>query len=243
MNDLQFRKQCISDPHSTDRDFQEALGQEQRRRFQQQCQAFDAKLADALEIAAPADLTQRIIARNRESRRSKPLGWSGWRPTLAAAASVAATMLLAVSLLLRPQVAVSEMMIDHLYDDIKALHVRTVVSDAQLLHVLEHFDIEVQRSSVGTLHFAELCEIDKTTGMHLVYDGASGPVTVIYLPGKRVKRLQAIARDQFQGVVFPYQAGVMAIIGLMGEDLLLQKQRVQKAILWRRAAANERHTS
>ena len=148
-------------------------------------------------------------------------------------------MLLTVSLLLRPQVAVSEMMIDHLYDDINALHVRTVVSDAQLLHVLEHFNIEVQRSSLGTLHFAELCEIDKTTGMHFVYDGASGPVTVIYLPGKKVKRLQAIARDQFQGVVFPYHTGVMAVIGLMGEDLLMQKERVQKAILWQHADANE----
>lgn len=239
MNDLQFRKQCISDPQCPDREFQEALGQDEQRRFQQQCLAFDAKLADALEIAVPEDLAQRIIASNRESRRRNRLGWGNWRPTLAAAASIAATMLLTVSLLLRPQVAVSEMMIDHLYDDINALHVRTVVSDAQLLHVLEHFNIEVQRSSLGTLHFAELCEIDKTTGMHFVYDGASGPVTVIYLPGKKVKRLQAIARDQFQGVVFPYHTGVMAVIGLMGEDLLMQKERVQKAILWQHAAANE----
>jgi hypothetical protein len=242
MNDLQFRKQCISDPRSPDPDFREALGKEQRRRFQQQCLAFDAKLASALEIAAADDLAQRIIARHRESRCGNRHRWSNWRPTLAAA-SVAATLLLAVSLLLRPQLAVSEMLIDHLYDDIDALHVRTVVSDAQLLHVLEQFNVEIQRASLGTLHFAELCEIDETTGMHFVYDGASGPVTVIYLPGKRVKRLQAIAREQFQGVVFPYHAGVMAIIGLMGEDLLLQKERVQKAISWRNAAANQQQNS
>lgn len=235
MNGLQFRKQCIIDPDTPDMEFQQALETDENRHFQEQCKEFDSKLADAFDVAVPDDLAQRIIDRNsaQKSAHSRGFTWSNWRPSLAAAASVAATMVLAVSLLLRPQVAVSEMMIDHLYDDIKALHVRTVVADAELLHVLQHFNVGIERSSIGTLHYADVCDIDKTKGMHFVYDGASGPVTVIYLPGKDVKRLQAISRDQYQGVIFPYQQGVMAIIGLMGEDVLQQKKKVQKALLWK----------
>ena len=141
-------------------------------------------------------------------------------------------------LLLRHQVALSEIVIDHLYEDINALHVRTAVTDAELGHVLDHFDVDIERTSIGTLHFADVCHIDKTDGIHVVYDGANGPVTAIYLPGKEVKRLQAISRDQFQGIIFPYHEGVMAIIGLMGEDVLQQKDKVEKALLWKTAGGD-----
>lgn len=237
MNELKFRKQCIIDPETPDLEFQQALESANNREFQEQCMEFDSKLADALNVAAPDDLAQRIIERNRAHKtdRSRGFSWNNWRPSLAAAASIAATMVFAVALLLRPQVALSEMMIDHLYDDINALHVRTVVTDAELLHVLDHFNVDIERTALGTLHFADVCHIDKTEGIHVVYDGASGPVTVIYLPGKEIKRLQAISRDQFQGIIFPYQQGVMAIIGLMGEDVLQQKKKVEKALLWKAA--------
>ena len=237
MNDLQFRKQCIIDPYTPDVEFQQALETATNRKFQEQCMEFDSKLADALNVAAPDDLAQRIIERNRSQKtgRSRSFSWNNWRPSLAAAASIAATMVFAVALLLRPQIALSEMMIDHLYEDINALHVRTVVTDAELLHVLDHFNVDIERSSIGALHFADVCNIDKTDGIHVVYDGASGPVTVIYLPGKEVKRLQAISRDQYQGIIFPYHEGVMAIIGLMGEDVLQHKEKVKKALLWKAA--------
>jgi hypothetical protein len=237
MNDLQFRKQCIIDADTPDMEFQQALETAKNRKFQEQCMEFDSKLADALNVAAPDGLAQRIIERNKEEQKGQSRGfsWNNWRPSLAAAASIAATMVFAVALLLRPQVALSEMMIDHLYDDINALHVRTVVTAAELSHVLNHFDVNIERSSIGTLHFADVCHIDKTDGIHVVYDGASGPVTVIYLPGKKIKRLQAISRDQFQGIIFPYHEGVMAIIGLMGEDVLRQKEKIDKALLWKTA--------
>ncbi len=245
MNDLQFRKQCIIDPDTHDVEFQQALESANNREFQEQCMEFDSKLADALNVAAPENLAQRIIERNRAQKtdRSRSFSWNNWRPSLAAAASIAATMVFAVALLLRPQVALSEMMIDHLYDDINALHVRTVVTDAELLHLLDHFNVDIERSSIGTLHFADVCHIDKTDGIHVVYDGASGPVTAIYLPGKEVKRLQAISRDQFQGIIFPYHEGVMAIIGLMGEDVLQQKDKVEKALSWKTADSNTQKTS
>ena len=245
MNELKFRKQCIIDPGTPDVEFQKALESANNREFQEQCVEFDSKLADALNVAAPDDLAQRIIERNRAQKtdRSRNFSWNNWRPSLAAAASIAATMVFAVALLLRPQVALSEMMIDHLYDDINALHVRTVVTDAELLHVLDHFNVDIERSSIGTLHFADVCHIDKTDGIHVVYDGASGPVTAIYLPGKEIKRLQAISRDQFQGIIFPYHEGVMAIIGLMGEDVLQQKEKVEKALLWKTADNNIKKAS
>ena len=245
MNELKFRKQCIIDPDTPDVEFQKALESANNREFQEQCVEFDSKLADALNVAAPDDLAQRIIERNRAQKtdRSRNFSWNNWRPSLAAAASIAATMVFAVALLLRPQVALSEMMIDHLYDDINALHVRTVVTDAELLHVLDHFNVDIERSSIGTLHFADVCHIDKTDGIHVVYDGASGPVTAIYLPGKEIKRLQAISRDQFQGIIFPYHEGVMAIIGLMGEDVLQQKEKVEKALLWKTADNNIKKAS
>jgi hypothetical protein len=77
----------------------------------------------------------------------------------------------------------------------------------------------------------------------MVYEGSKGAVTVIYLPGKDVDSLQTISRDQYQGILFPYQQGVMAIIGLQGEDLSQQKAQIQDALLWNTPGGSSQEAS
>ncbi len=123
------------------------------------------------------------------------------------------------------------------------LHVSAVVTDPELLHVLQHFNVDLERTAIGTLHYASICDIDKTSGIHMVYEGSKGTVTAIYLPSKNIENLQTISRDQYQGIIFPYQQGVMAIIGLQGEDLSQQKEQIQEALLWKTPGGSTQEAS
>lgn len=228
MNELEFRKRCIIDPDDREPEFLDALDKDEYRRIHEECVSFDSKLFAALNVPAPADLQERILAANRE-----PSFLVRWKKKLTALASLIATMILGLTLLLRPQVAVSEIVFEHLYHDMEALHSREVIQEADVDRVMSLFDADLRQDIVGTVRFVNDCEfMDKKKGVHLVYDGEHGPVTVFYIPHRKTDRMRAIAKNEFQGILFPHNEGSMAIIGLMGEDMMSQRKRVESAIQW-----------
>ena len=89
------------------------------------------------------------------------------------------------------------------------------------------------------IRFIEDCRFsDHRKGIHLVYDGNSGPVTVFYIPHRKIDRLQAIGKNEFQGIIFPHHEGTMAIVGLIGEDLKSQRSKVEAAFNWNRTTTS-----
>ena len=229
MNELEFRKRCIIDPNDSDPDFREALESEEFRRLQAECAGFDDKLATALNVPAPAGLQDRILAAT--SRRPSLL--ARWKRRLTALASLAATMLLGLALLLRPQLALSDMVIEHIYHDMEVMYSRDVIRDEQVDRVVQHFGGELESDLVGIIRFVEDCRFsDYRKGIHIVYDGKSGPVTVFYIPHRKIDRMQAIGKNEFQGIIFPHHEGSMAIVGLIGEDLKSERSRVEAAFHW-----------
>jgi len=237
MNELEFRKRCIINPDDTDAAYQQALGESaDYQRMYDDCVAFNSKLSRAASIEAPQELNARIIDAVSGSNREISTGGSGHtgffsKPKIAAVMSLAATIIFFFSLFLRPQVALSDMIIEHLYDDMEAMHSRTVVSSQQLEKIGRFFNAEIKAGALGIIHFADACDIDKHKGLHIVYDGVSGPVTVFYVPGAEVERLRAIGKNEFHGMIFPYPDGTVAVFGLMGEDLMDHKQRIEKGLI------------
>ena len=59
-------------------------------------------------------------------------------------------------------------------------------------------------------------------------------MTVFYIPHRKIDRLQAIGKNEFQGILFPHHEGTMAIVGVIGEDLNSQRDRVEAAFHWDR---------
>jgi hypothetical protein len=228
MNELEFRKRCIINPDDREPDFLDALEKDDFRRIHNECINFDSKLSAALKVPAPEGLQDRILAANRE-----PSFFARWKKKLMALSSLIATMILGLTLLLRPQVAVSEMVFEHLYHDMGVMHSRDVIQEAEVDRIMQLFDGELQQEMVGTVRFVNDCEfMDDKKGVHLVYDGEQGPVTVFYIPHRKVERMQAIAKNEYQGILFPHHKGSMAIIGLMGENMMDHRKKVESAIHW-----------
>jgi hypothetical protein len=228
MNELEFRKRCIINPDDPDPAFRAALENAGYRRLQEECAGFDEQLSAALNVPAPEGLQERILAANR-----RPSFLARWKKRLAALTSLIVTMVLGLTLLLRPQLALSDMVIEHLYHDMEVMYSRDVVRDEQVDEIVQHFGAAIESSLVGIIRFIEDCRFsDYRKGIHLVYDGQSGPVTVFYIPHRRIDRMQAIGKNEFQGIMFPHHDGTMAIVGLIGEDLKSQRSRVEAAFSW-----------
>jgi hypothetical protein len=232
MNELEFRKRCIINPDDPDPDFRAALANDDYRRVQAECADFDEKLLEALNVPAPEGLQDRILAANR-----RPSFLARWKKKLAALTSLIVTLVLGLTLLLRPQLALSDMVIEHLYHDMAVMYSRDVIPEEHVDEIVQHFGADLESSLVGIIRFIEDCRFaDHRKGIHLVYDGQSGPVTVFYIPHRQIDRMQAIGKDEFQGIIFPHHEGSMAIVGLIGEDLKSQKSKVEAAFDWTRAS-------
>ena len=232
MNEIEFRKRCIINPNDPDPAFQAALDNADYRRLQGECAGFDEKLSAALDIPVPEGLQERILAANRT-----PSFLARWKKKLAALASLTATMVLGLALLLRPQLALSDMVIEHLYHDMEVMYSRDVIKDEHVDEIVQLFGADMESSLVGIIRFIEDCRFsDHRKGIHLVYDGQSGPVTVFYIPHRKIDRMQAIGKNEFQGIIFPHHEGTMAIVGLIGEDLKNQRSRVEAAFNWNRSS-------
>ena len=229
MNELEFRKRCIINPDDPDPAFQAALDNAGYRRLQAECAGFEEQLSAALNVPAPEGLQERILAANR-----RPSFLARWKKKLAALTSLIVTMVLGLTLLLRPQLALSDMVIEHIYHDMEVMYSRDTIRIEQVNEIIGTFDGELETGFIdGIIRFIEDCRFsDHRKGIHLVYDGNSGPVTVFYIPHRKIDRLQAIGKNEFQGIIFPHHEGSMAIVGLIGEDLNSQRTKVEAAFHW-----------
>ena len=235
MNEFEFRKRCIINPDDPDPAFQAALENADFRRIQEECFGFDEKLAVALNVPAPEGLQDRIIEANK-----RPSFIARWKARLAAFASLIATLILGFTLLLRPQLALSDMVFEHIYHDMEAMHSRDIIREEAVDKVMHQFGSDLDEKKIGIVRFINDCEfMDKTKGIHLVYDGANGPVTVFYLPHGELDRMKAIAKNEFQGILFPHHEGAMANVGLIGEDLNNHRNRIESAIHWQQETASK----
>ena len=61
-------------------------------------------------------------------------------------------------------------------------------------------------------------------------------MTVFYIPHRQIDRMQAIGKEEFQGIIFPHHDGTMAIVGVIGEDINSQKSKVEAAFNWDQAS-------
>ena len=233
MNELEFRKQCIIDPHAMDSRFQEAKNDPDYRKIWEEYRDFDEKLREAVKLPVSPDIEALLDIPNRAADEEETSWWRGimQHPVLSAAASIVVAFVVTFGILLQPKPALSDLMIGHLYDHMEVMHLRTPANDRKFSDLLRHFGAKSD-IQIAHLHHVSLCELGEHEGLHLVFDGNAGPVTLFYVPDERVERLSMIAKDQFHGIMFPSGTGTMAIIGTMDEDVMKIKNEIEAKFIW-----------
>ena len=233
MNELEFRKQCIIDPHTTDSRFQDAMNDPVYRKIWEEYCDFDEQLKEAANLPVSFD-TEALYAIPDQSSADEDTGWFRGvlqHPVLSTAASIVVAFVVTFGILLQPKPALSDAIFADLYHHMEVMYLRTPADDRKFRDLLEYFGARSD-IQIANLHYVHLCGIGEHEGLHLVFDGETGPVTLYYVPSERVDRLSMIAKDQFHGVMFPAGSGTMAIIGTMDEDVMKIKSEIEGKFIW-----------
>jgi len=212
MNCLEYRRIALQDIKALPEQAQ--LHQDECascQSFTQEVLAFNAALKQAVNVDVPEGLADRILLQqsfglariNRKQSRLK---------LMALAASVVLGLTLSLRLLSPGSAALEQVMLAHVYEEIVHLNENRKVPGERVSELLASLDTQAI-SAIHNVRYVGSCPIGKTEGAHLVLQGQSGPVTVLYLPEESVTTSKVFSDKRFQGVLKPGARGSIAVIG------------------------------
>jgi len=232
VNCLEFRRQLLIEPQQQGADFLDhahecpTCGREYRRALE-----FEKRLSQALTIEPPQGLDSRILLTQQMARR-KPRIRTWRRFQIAAGIILAAGVALFVEHLgsehdkldaLRGEV------VAHIEEEPASLLASNESATDRLRPLLATFGLK-QLSSLGEVRYAGICDIGERKGIHIVVRGKTQPVTLILLPGERIKAPAQILTSRLEGIIVPTNYGSLAVVADPKEPVVPVLKRVQPAI-------------
>lgn len=215
MDCSEFRRQLLVDPRAP------GMAEAAQHRV---CEDAPARLAEALAleqridsalaVPVPAGLAERVIAALPSQPTQTPARW--W--PLALAASLLLSALIGWSWLRAPAgghglIADS---VEHLAHEPYALTRSDEVPAALVERMFAESGIRLATNPSG-LTYLNRCPLGGRMSVHMVMAGAQGPVTVMYVPGERVERMDT--RFEMVAVrTLPYASGALVLLAESNRD-------------------------
>lgn len=183
MNCLEFRRHLGSEPGSQRREFvahREACPG--CAAAQLRADAFESRLLDAMQVAVPANLAERILLAQTTQTRREDRNRNRRFATLALAAAASILIaVVAVNRSVRPVPPLSALVIEHLEEHV--VHASDREDSLSPERVREAFaERGVQLASVPAgIDYVHKCPAGPYRTVHMVMPEAEGPVTVVYV--------------------------------------------------------------
>ena len=117
----------------------------------------------------------------------------------------------------------------HIEEEAASLLTSDYIGSDRLHSLLAPFGLK-QLASLGEVRYAGVCIIGKRKGIHLVVRGETQPVTLILLPGERIKAPARISTAAYAGMIVPTNYGSLAVVADPAEPVAPVLKRVQPAI-------------
>ena len=228
MNCDEFEKLLLEDPQRTDALFHQHRHQcAHCQRYFEEIAAFDRKLADSFEHEVDADflqgLEQQLVVKAGRQRRMKKLRF-------AAAASLVLVFTAAFfTYHLHLQRSLPEFVLAHIDHEIEYLDSTITVNPAYLDHLLDRFNARYL-TVLNEITYAERCWMKTGYGLHLIFRGSDGPVTLLLMPSESSETPQLVQSDRFQGKIYRLQQGSFAVVGEPGEPIEMLAEDIRMAM-------------
>lgn len=241
MDDLEFRKRALANPHDTDEDFVAATASTpERMRLVQDIQALDKRIVATVNaVAIPADLATRL--KSRQPRVSRPTK-SVWTSYYAMAASlvIAVGVILSIGLQsANPSAADLQLHDDalrHVYrEEPRYDRAASDLSWQQINAVIAEAGGHLRDDErIKTMHvkFANGCRLASGTGAHIVLEGTKGSVSVLIIHSSPVKTRFDVNDPRFAGKIIPFGEGNLIIVGEKEEPLETYEALLTDAFEW-----------
>ena len=184
MDDLNFRRAIYADPKTQNAEVLAAMKtDEKKKKFSQELSQLDEKIMQAIQVPVPDGLCDKLIL--RQSLANHQVYKRKTRIHLALAASVAIIGGLVLNFMQFSSAYnnLGDYALAHVYHEQGHFNndSTTQVSLTNLNNKMATFDGSFKKS-LGKLLFADYCRFDGMKSLHLVYQGATSPVTVFIVP-------------------------------------------------------------
>jgi len=235
MDDLHFRKSIYADPQTSDDAIIEAMNADPaKKKFAQDIDKLDDKIAQALQIPVPDELYNKLILRQtmaiHQQQKKKT------RVHLALAASVAFAMGLTFNF----------MQVSNAYTNMGDYALAHVNHEAQYFSNNDEAKVTLAslnqkmaafngsfEQKLGELIAANYCRFDGMKSLHLVFQGESSPVTVFIIPQSDELEFKAnFAENQLKGKSIKYKDANIIVVGDKKESLRKWQENIEKNVRW-----------
>jgi len=241
MDDLEFRKRALANPHDSDEDFVAATGSTpERMRLVQDIQALDKRIVETVSaVTVPADLATRLKSRQPRVIRPARSVWSSYY-AMAASLVIAVGVILSIGLQsANPSAADLQLHDDalrHVYreepryesavNDLSWQQINAVIAEAGV-HLRDD-----ERIKTMHIKFANGCRLASGTGAHIVLEGTKGSVSVLIVHSSPVKTRFDVNDPRFAGKIIPFGEGNLIIVGEKEEPLETYEALLTDAFEW-----------
>lgn len=249
MDELEFRRRTIAQPNELDKELLEfANSSPDRQAFLNEHKALDKQLNDALDIAVPDNLAQRIILNTslKEQVRTDDLQQKSnvvdsrsrfkfYRIYLALAAS----FIIAVSAFMFSSEqnlnhAAGEHALAHVYHELNALNKTQPISLQTVNEKLALLGGQLN-DLPGKVTYVNFCDFQGEKGIHLVFASDFGPITVFIVPSDN--KVFEIGSGEFSdaryaGHISRGKQADTVLIANLGSPVDVYSERIAGAIRW-----------
>ncbi len=226
MNCMEFRRVALAKPYHPG---QEALAHEAGcaacARFYRELRQQEEALYEAMNIAVPEGLAERVFLASRGNWRGRLARFA--LPALAAGLMAAAVLGMAWMRQpepLEPEILAAGIAV-HVAGERKALEAQQIVPAANLSAAVRRSGGEM-RQAPGRATYADHCRLPGGgVGEHLVFDTPAGKLTLILMPDKPITHPVRVERD---GLAVSLLAAGRGSLALVSDD----RDRIGEAEAW-----------
>ncbi|WP_028117479.1 DUF3379 family protein [Ferrimonas senticii] len=199
MDDLEFRRRLLADPHDDQIANSDSNNSPQRQQFVQEVRQLDASIDRALDIAVPEDLAERLLLRQNLAVHQQSRRRHRWQ--LAAAASVAFAVGLSFTVFNNQPQDLGLHALAHMDHEASFIaNVDEQVTLASLNHKMQPLGGTLT-ALPGSVRYANYCDFDGVRSLHVVMDTEHGQITLFVIPSQDGNTLpKQFDNDRYHGM-------------------------------------------
>jgi len=235
MDDLQFRRTIYAAPKSQDEALLAALQADPaKKQFAQELNQLDDKIAQALNIPVPDDLSDKLILRQTLASHQVQKRKKRFHLALAASVAITAGLLVNFTLFSSAHSNLGDYALAHVY------HEQGDFSNSDTARVdLTSLNKKMAAfngsftSSVGQLLSADYCRFDGMKSLHLVFQGKTSPVTVFVVPkNEQLSFSDSFSDSKLIGQSAAFDKANVIVVGDKNEPLSTWQEKLGNNISW-----------
>ncbi|PSV33352.1 MULTISPECIES: DUF3379 family protein [unclassified Photobacterium] len=236
MDELEFRRRLLADPHDNDPTVTACKHQSiANKKFSDELQQLDIQLEQALKVDVPDDLADKILFQQAGEETSKKGINRYWSYGLAASVAFAIGLFVGQMNLLPSQQlpinSLANVALEHV--SYEAKFVDNIDEKATLQQVnakLQPFGSEM-KDLPGHIYYVNYCGFDGKRSLHMVMDTPQGKVTVFVVPTPS-HAISNSTDNNNESLVVPIREASLIIVGDKGQNLMPVASKIKNDLSW-----------